>query len=306
MLPKLSGKILTMKDFTTVLTMHREARGEILAQLREVYDGSYSKSFGTGEEKRWEGHVGLLAGVTEVIDAQTAVHSILGERFILYRPQTDLEDRKQIARRAIENVGSEKIIRKTLQEAVQEFIRSLGALEGVDVAMSETFKEAIATLADLTAKGRAAVPRDGYSRLVLYTPQPETPARLAKQFSLLAKGIAIIRGGREVMAEDLAVIRRLAQDTMIRQRVFVLKALTRNFSEWTETKTIAQEIRHPSKTALKHLEDCFILRLVERDIEVAEGEERGRGSSIPYRWRLTVRLAEDIQESGIFQDEPQF
>ncbi len=306
LLPKLNGKTLTMKDFTTVLTMHREARGQILAQLREVYDGSYAKSFGTGEEKRWEGHVGLIAGVTEAIDSHTAVHSILGERFILYRPQTYVEDRKQIARKAMENVGAEKSMRKALQDTVEGFIRSLGALEGTGVAMSEAVKETVATLADLTAKGRVAVPRDGYSRQVLYTPQPETPARLAKQFALLARGIAIVRGRREVTKDDVAVIRRVAEDTMLRQRVLILKVLAKTSSEWTETKTIAQEIRHPTKTALELLEDCFVLSLVERNIEAAEGEERGRGLSIPYRWRLDERLAGDIEESGIFEAEAPF
>lgn len=55
---------VTLKDLTTVLTMHREARQEILAQLREIYDGAYAKEFGTGEAISWEGRLGFLAGVT--------------------------------------------------------------------------------------------------------------------------------------------------------------------------------------------------------------------------------------------------
>ncbi len=297
LLPKLNEKIITMKDFTTVLTKHRDARGEILSQLREVYDGSYVKSFGTGEEKHWEGRVGFIAGVTEIIDSQTAVHSILGERFILYRHQAVEEDRKRIARRAMENAGTENIMREELREAVEGFIEDLGPLEGVQIYMPEPVIDTIAALADLTAKGRAAVPRDGYSRQICYIPQPETPARLAKQFALLAKGIAVVRGRRTVTEKELEVIRKVARDTMIRQRVLVLNALSR---DWTETKPIAQAICHPTRTTLERLEDCYILNLVERDMEEDEGEVYSRNVNTPYRWRLAEGIAKDIEESGIF------
>jgi len=59
LLPKLDGKTLVLKDFTTVLSMRHDNQAEILAQLREIYDGSYSKAFGNGKVINWEGHVGL-------------------------------------------------------------------------------------------------------------------------------------------------------------------------------------------------------------------------------------------------------
>ena len=55
LLPKLDGKTVTMKDFGTVLSMHRDKRGEIFAQLREVYDGSFTKQWGNGKAFRWDG-----------------------------------------------------------------------------------------------------------------------------------------------------------------------------------------------------------------------------------------------------------
>src|SRR5262249_7946493 len=85
LLPKLDGKTITMKDFGTVLTMYREKKAEILAQLREIYDGGFVKEFGNGKRFHWAGKVGLLAGVTPIIDREYALNQILGERFILYR-----------------------------------------------------------------------------------------------------------------------------------------------------------------------------------------------------------------------------
>jgi hypothetical protein len=81
LLPKVDGKTIVMKDFTSILTMHRDARAEILSQLREIYDGAYSKDFGNGKHVEWRGKVGLLAGVTPVIDREYAFNAALGERF---------------------------------------------------------------------------------------------------------------------------------------------------------------------------------------------------------------------------------
>src|SRR5262249_33494852 len=47
--------ILGLKDLTTVLSMHRDARSQIISQLREVADGRYEKAFGNGLFHVWEG-----------------------------------------------------------------------------------------------------------------------------------------------------------------------------------------------------------------------------------------------------------
>ena len=49
LLPKLNDKLVVLKDFTSVLSMRSENQQEILAQLREAYDGQYTKIFGTGK-----------------------------------------------------------------------------------------------------------------------------------------------------------------------------------------------------------------------------------------------------------------
>jgi hypothetical protein len=90
LLPKLTGKVLALKDFGSVLSLYREKKAEILAQMREIYDGAYVKEFGNGKVFTWTGKIGLLAGVTGIIDREYAVNQVLGERVIriLYRVQT--------------------------------------------------------------------------------------------------------------------------------------------------------------------------------------------------------------------------
>jgi hypothetical protein len=40
--------------------------------MASLYDGAYSKDFGNGKHVEWHGKVGLLAGVTPVIDREYA------------------------------------------------------------------------------------------------------------------------------------------------------------------------------------------------------------------------------------------
>ena len=61
------ARVVAFKDLTTVLSMHHEARSQIISQLREVADGRTEKAFGNGLYLEWEGKLGLVAGVTPIM-----------------------------------------------------------------------------------------------------------------------------------------------------------------------------------------------------------------------------------------------
>src|SRR5207249_2972241 len=87
--------ILMCKDFGSVLSMPKETRGSVLAALREVYDGEWTRYVGAdgGRLLHWKGKVGLVAGVTPTIDRQTAVMGAMGERLVLFRlPVVDAQE----------------------------------------------------------------------------------------------------------------------------------------------------------------------------------------------------------------------
>jgi hypothetical protein len=83
--------ILVMKDFGSILSMRPDAKAEVLAALREVYDGAWTRHLGTegGRTLHWEGKVGLIFGSTGVIDAHHSVISGMGDRFLLNRMKPD-------------------------------------------------------------------------------------------------------------------------------------------------------------------------------------------------------------------------
>jgi hypothetical protein len=204
LLMKLDGKVLTLKDFTTVLTMHRDKRGEILAQLREIYDGHYRKEFGNGKVVDWTGKLGLIAGVTPIIDTHYSVNQVLGERFLLYRfaPAEEVG----VARRAMGQQGLEGVMREELREAVAAFFRDLVPLRKT---IPEPILDRLAALAAFTARARSGVVWGSRGELE-YVPEPEGPGRLAKQLATLARGLAVLRDTPEVTEADYLTVFRVA------------------------------------------------------------------------------------------------
>lgn len=93
--------VIIMKDFTTILGMSADKKTNILSQLREVFDGRFSKETGVGKVKPWKGKLNMVAATTEEIYDNTGVINNAGPRFIYYelRPlnNQEIEKRKEIS-----------------------------------------------------------------------------------------------------------------------------------------------------------------------------------------------------------------
>ena len=277
----IDGKILTFKDFTTILEMNHTARGEILSQLREIFDGKYSKSFGNGQNVSWEGKVGFIAGVTGAIDLYQSMLNVLGERFIQYR--MGQPDRKLATKKGINNSGSIVEIRKKMKEAF------LAYFIGVDIPktapiLSESYQEEIINLCNFATLARAGVVRDPRTREVTHAFEPEMPVRFAKQLSLIAQAL-ILMGSIE--DQDRKILAKIAISSVPKNRANTLEVLAKNRSdisleglsgidddeneempsdqetEWT-TPSVAVVLGMPTTSTRRILEELNILGLVDR------------------------------------------
>jgi len=289
LLLKLDGKILTLKDFTTVLTMHRDKRGEILAQLREIYDGHYRKEFGNAKVVDWTGKLGLLAGVTPIIDTYHSVTQVLGERFLLYRLAAP--DALAVARRSMRQQGHEPEMRREVREAVAAFLAARprpGRLE-----IPEPIEDKLAALAVFTAKARSGVLWDHRGSDIEYVPEPEGPGRLAKQFATLVRGLAIVRRGGAVGETDYATVARVAHDSVPAYRAVMLDALVQAYgaAEPLTTPGVAAATGYPTASARRYLLELAVTKVVDR--------EPGH----PDRWRLSLLAVELLAAANSFASE---
>jgi hypothetical protein len=236
--------LLLLKDFTSVLDMHRESRAEILAALREVYDGQWTRSLGTdgGRTLTWQGRVGLIAGCTTAIDAAHAVTSAMGTRFVLVR----LKGSDGLATSVLTHVGRESVMREELRTAVHGLVEHPpGTAHRVDAKL-----EALAALGSLVALARSPVERDhqGEIRLVL---DPEAPTRVLKMLAQLWRAAGVL--GLDQM-DAWALVQRVGMDSIPKLRRETVEHLYRA-TELISTTDVAEAVEHPSRTVRRALED---------------------------------------------------
>ena len=118
LLRKIGGSgVLVVKDFTSILSMNRDTRALVLAALREIYDGRWSRNVGTdgGFTLTWDGRIVVIGAVTTAWDSAYQVVSTMGDRFVLVRLRTG-DYRRAAGQQAMRNVSHETRMRQHLSE----------------------------------------------------------------------------------------------------------------------------------------------------------------------------------------------
>ena len=249
--------ILVLKDFTSVLSMNRDTRTVVLAALREVYDGSWTRHLGTdgGKTFHWEGKVGVIAGVTPAIDQHHAVTAAMGERFLMVRLHS--ENPIEQAARALRHSGHEPVMRAALTDAVEQV---LAGRKAQAAPVTDDEKVRLGQLAAVAASARSHVERDSYSREVISVPPSESPGRLVKQLVAILSGLDMIGVPRQ---RGLDVVARLAMDSLPVVRRALMITLAAN-DEPMAMSNIVATTPYPAKTIRRALEDLEAHQVVER------------------------------------------
>jgi hypothetical protein len=290
--------IVLAKDFGSVLSMNRDTRSQMLAALREIYDGSWTRRVGVdgGRKLHWKGKLGLIGGCTPAIDRHHAVIAAMGDRFVLFRIGGRVEDEtskqkrsKQLIRRALLGSGGEKQLRRQLSEAVAGLFAGIEDREPREITEDEI--EFLSALAILVVRCRSAVSRDSHSSEIDAVPQSELPARVVKQLERLLAGLDVIGLDRDTALRTLA---KVALDNMPAVRLNVLSTLY-GLGDGTATTAIAGETGLPSTATRRALEDLAAHHVVSR-----ESQEKG----MPDLWsldswaRTAYALANDVLEGN--------
>jgi hypothetical protein len=152
----------------------------------------------------------------------------------------------------------EEQLRERIVERVAGFLEAFHGCGRVDVPAS--FTEPLVELTDIVTRARSGVPRDGYSRDLLYLPEPEAPTRLAKQLAQLAAALIAIGVGA---AETWALIRTTGWDSVPAVRCAVLDCLAGQVAP-VPIATIEEQTDLPNRTILRVVEDLVALKLARR------------------------------------------
>jgi hypothetical protein len=278
--------IVVAKDFGSILSLNRDARSQLLAALREVFDGSWTRLVGTdgGRTLHWEGKIGFIGGCTQSIDRHHAVIGAMGERFIYLR--LPAMDAGQQALRAMEHGGREKQMRQELAAAVSALFEH--GTPGDPKPLDAADRERLVSLSTFTVRARSAVERDGYTREIELVPEPEAPSRLVLVLCRLLAGLDAIGLDRE---QAWPILTKVSLDSVPALRLLLLAAL-RNVDQ-EDTSTIAARVDYPRNTAARALEDLAAHKLVKR-------HPQGQGKA--DLWALTQWTRDRIDEIGTFPE----
>ncbi len=258
LLPMLDGKVVVTKDFSLIHDKPSETRAQILAILRDVYDGYASRALGNSAVKGFHARFNYLTGMTPDIEKSWTLNT-LGERFLMYRLQ--IADRREHARRSLRNANRTSAIRESLQEKVKAFIDSVP--KNVVPALDRDMENRVLDLADLLATCRTYVHRDRNDEM-LWLPLPELASRVAKQLLRVGQSVALVRGQSRITDAEFELMRRIALDSLPTNRRCLLLKLCRYGEQSQPLEVFQQDTKLSRTTVRRNLDDLHALGAVTR------------------------------------------
>lgn len=256
--------ILTFKDFTTTLSLQRDERQEIMSQLREIYDGSYSRAFGTGQTINWKGKIGLIAGVTYAIHNLRELYAAMGERFVMYAIIEP--ERVEVSRVAVDH--EEEIISRhpEIQEAFRAYFDEEIKIPEKIPKLDTNLREEILALAEFSTRARSPITRDWKTQEITDVHPAEMPTRFAAQLSILGRAMVVMNRNDgiadELLDTDKHILYKISLDSINYMRRKCLQKLVEY--EEVETAGLAVKMNFPTATVRRHLEDLNVLEIVDR------------------------------------------
>jgi hypothetical protein len=276
--------VLVIKDVTSILSMNRDMRSQVLGALREVHDGSWVRKIGTdgGQSLSWSGRIAIIGAVTTAWDTAHAVIASMGDRFVLVRVDST-RGRQAAGRKAIGNTGSEIKMRAELADAVA------GVLAGMDstpTTLTNEETDLLLAAADLVTLARTGVEYD-YRGDVIDAHAPEMPTRFAKELTQVIRGAVAIGMDRQ---ETLRLAIRCARDSMPPLRLAIIDDLAANPD--STLAVVRRRLDKPRSTVDRQLQALHMLGVVEVD-----EREFIQGGKVLSKWYYAI--ADHIDPTAI-------
>jgi len=259
--------LLIIKDVTSILSLHPNMRSQIMAALREVYDGYWYRDVGSdgGRRLEWAGRIAIVGAVTTAWDQHHAAVAQMGDRFVLLRTNS-AQHRHPDGAKAVRGTGGENDMREELAKLAHEAVAAVDPEVLPELTDSEV--DRIVTAADLVTRARTGVIYD-YKGDVVDAHALEMPTRFSKQLAQVLRGAVAIGITRE-QAMRLAI--RCARDSMPPLRLEILDDLAAHPS--ATTTEVRKRIGRPRNTVDRQLQALQMLGAVT--VDEVEYPERSR------------------------------
>lgn len=296
LIPQLDGKVLVVKDFTSILSLPDREQKEIFGILRDAYDGHCGKTFGNGINRKYDSRFTVLAATTPRIYDLSDQHAALGERFLKFLVGDNLHhiSENEVIRRAIENADRETAMRTELKSVVKNFLER--TCDGrVHPRMPEELLVKTISLAKFGARMRGSVSRDFYrSDIMMSRPMAEVGTRLGQQLAKLARGLAMVYGKPEVTEVEYSLIKKVMLDTISQRNEDVLRSMIQAMGGTSKMtpmsmREIALKTHYPFATIQRLMQDLQSLQIIQRV-----------GAGVSSTWTLSDYVRDEVMTSGLY------
>jgi hypothetical protein len=255
------GDFMVFKDFTTALNMQKDVRNIVMAQLREIYDGSITKRFGNGLNITLEPKLGFIGGVTTAIYTSKRSYAAMGERFLMYCFKQP--DRREAGMKALDNAEKDMAAKRIhLQELIRKYLDEEIKIPKELPHIHKNFKEKLVLLSDISTRASSVVERSLYGKQEIeYVHDLVGLGRFCHELMSLCNSFAIMNNS-DIEDLDKHIIYKLGMDSIDTNRRLVLLLLTK-FSI-AATASVATNLNLPTGVVHHWLEDLNALDLVDR------------------------------------------
>ena len=274
LLHTIGSGIMAFSDFTSILSKNPVSRGEILSQLKLVYDRKVSKYTGTGGVK-WEGKIGFIGCATADIYYHLEAGRSMGERFIYYWMDTPTDD-EITAKQSTTNVSAKemndvmKIHYKEYYDNIAEWVKKHGE---PTLKMTDEQKDRIRKASKFCVAGKATVHTNFKSGKVDQIPQKASVGRDYKSFEALLLSLQVMwcyeTGDPNACVQDfhIDIVEKCAYSSINRERRMVLEILANSDKELSATQIgNSRGFNLEKDGVMVYLNPLFAVGLIKRTV----------------------------------------
>jgi hypothetical protein len=262
---------ITMKDFTTVLSMRSEKRTMIIAQFRELYDGELVKKTGSGKNPSWKGKMTFLSGVTDAIYTADTESGVMGQRAIHFvLAEMDKEGRIKTTKAARKNraEGNIKEKREHIRLVFKDYIESMVPQLPANIPnLPDDVSDEIINLTEMTTRSRTGISRDFTGQKITMVTSVEMPMRVSEQIHALGGMFMLMNEDKQLNEQQKAILFKVCIDCIPKNRreALIKLATYRRIS----AKGLAMDKGWNTDTARTVLEDLNVLRIIDRNVDAS-------------------------------------
>jgi hypothetical protein len=268
--------ILAFPDFTTVTHASTSSRRDIFNHLRVVYDGRAGADSGLPVESglQWEGRVALIGSTTESIERHKIAMADLGERLLYFQHFPP----PAVAPMEIDNSGLRGFKAEASEGAVafiEEAVRRLPTTQITEQMNADLYR-----MAQIVARSRAVVYRDGTAREITAVLTPEHPHRVHHALQSLTRSLIAIGS-----PDPLSLLRHSVLSTLPVRRFELMEQLL-GAVDPVPLHVILEMTRLSKVVIRRELEDMTAQDLVTT---------RFNGQGMPLHYKLHESFEPELQ-----------